>query len=272
VSGSPLASLFVALGLDASAFDKGIDEAGAKTDSLGKKGISAGQVFSGGMVAIGAGLGVVTGAAMQAERAQGDFMAATGASRDEAKQFVSGMDSLAGSAGAVGKSFSDIAGAGSLIAQQMGTTGDETTKLTGQILTFAKVTKTDVSTAITGLDDAMDSWNLTADQTGNVMDVVTAGVQEFGGTAQDSLGLLNTLAPSLQAANMQWDDAAGLINLFNRAGVDASVTATAFNKVLTKVKSPEELQRCDKGPVRPRSKGCSRVRHKGWPQARAGPG
>lgn len=242
MAGNPLASLFVKLGLDPGDFSKGIDAANAKADSLGKKGVTTGQLFNAGMVTIGAGLGAVTVAGAQAERAQGEFMAATGASRDEAEKFVSSMDGLAGTTGTIGKSFADISGAGSLIAQQMHLSGDELTDVTSKVLTFSKATKTDVTAAITGLDDAMDSWNLTADQTGDVMDVVTAGVQEFGGTASDSLGLLNALAPSLQAANMEWDDAAGVINLFNRAGVDANVTATAFSKALQKVESPEELE------------------------------
>lgn len=201
----------------------------------GKAGYAAGAL-------VGSGLLLVAKGAADAQRAQGDFMAATGASRDEAKAFVSDMNGLAGSAGTVGRSFGDVAAAGTLIAQQMGTTREETQALTGQILAFAKANKIDATTAITGLDDAMDAWGLTAADTGRVMDVVTAGVQEFGGTASSSLNLLNSLAPALQAANMKWDDAAGVINLFNRAGVDANVTATAFARALQQVESPEELQ------------------------------
>jgi hypothetical protein len=74
-----------------------------------------------------AGFGAITAGALQAEAAQGKFMAATGASREEAKQFVSGMDSLAGSAGAVGMSFDDIAAAGTMVEQQFGITGDKAT-------------------------------------------------------------------------------------------------------------------------------------------------
>src|SRR6188472_3801972 len=99
MAGNPLASLFVKLGLDPADFNKGIDAASTKAQGLGKAGVTSGQLFNAGMVTIGAGLGAVTVAGAQAERAQGDFMAATGASRAEAEKFVSGMDSLAGSAG-----------------------------------------------------------------------------------------------------------------------------------------------------------------------------
>jgi hypothetical protein len=70
-----------------------------------------------------AGFGALTAGALQAEAAQGKFMAATGKSREEAKAFVSGMDSLAGSAGAVGVSFEDIAKTGTMVEQQFGVTG-----------------------------------------------------------------------------------------------------------------------------------------------------
>jgi hypothetical protein len=152
------------------------------------------------------------------------------------------MNDLMGTTATVGRSFSEVADTGSLVAQQMGTTGQETKDLTAMILEFSRVTGTDATTAVTGLDDAMDAWGLQTSDAGEILDTVTAGVQQFGGTASDSMALLNSLAPALQAAGMSWQDAAGMINLFNRAGVDANVTATAFNKALQKVKSPEELQ------------------------------
>jgi hypothetical protein len=70
-----------------------------------------------------AGFGALTAGALSAEAAQGKFMAATGESRAEAEKFVTGMDSLAGSAGSVGMKFEDIASAGTMVAQQFGTTG-----------------------------------------------------------------------------------------------------------------------------------------------------
>jgi hypothetical protein len=74
-----------------------------------------------------AGFGALTAGALSAEAAQGKFMAATGKSRAEAEKFVTGMDSLAGSAGSVGMKFEDIASAGTMVEQQFGTTGKATT-------------------------------------------------------------------------------------------------------------------------------------------------
>src|SRR4051794_23365095 len=87
-------------------------------DSMSKKGSLVGTALKGAGALATTGFGAMTVGAMQAEAAQGKFMAATGASRDEAKQFVGSMDGIVGSAGTVGKSFDEIAAAGTMVAQQ----------------------------------------------------------------------------------------------------------------------------------------------------------
>ena len=67
---------------------------GAKTanTSIMTLGGTAKVAFTAIGVTASAGFALATKGAGEAEAAQGKFMAATGASREEAKQFVSGMD------------------------------------------------------------------------------------------------------------------------------------------------------------------------------------
>ena len=167
--------LFLQLGVDSADFKTAVDKAAGEAGTAGSK---AGMVV--GAVAIGAAFAVVAKGALQAEEAQGKYMAATGKSREEAKKFVSGMDSLAGSAGTVGKSFEDIAAAGTMVEQQFGTTGQATTDLTKLVLEFSKATGQDATQAAADLEDTLSAYGLTASDAAGFTDELVASAQKYG--------------------------------------------------------------------------------------------
>ncbi len=231
-----IASLLVKLGLDASAFTAGIAQADKTSAAFGKSLVTRSSVAKAGFVALGSGLAVVTQAGLQAEDAQGKFMAATGASRDEAKAFVSTMDGLAGTSGAVGKSFEDIAATGTMVAQQFGTTGQATADLTSNVLEFSKVTNTDATQAAAGMDDALSAYGLSASDAKGFMDSLIKSSQTFGtSVGVDTVKQIQDLAPAVQQLGGNIDDAVALENAFEVAGVDSAQAQKDLNAAILKL-------------------------------------
>lgn len=237
-----IASLFVKLGLDARDFTAGINDANKTTQGFAKGASSVGALAKGGFLAMGAGLAVVTKGAAEAERAQGNFMAATGATRDEAKAFVSSMDGLAGSAGAVGLSFQQIADTGTMVQQQFGTTGQATTDLTETVLEFAKATHQDATQAAAGLDDTLSAYGLSAKDAAGFTDQLVASAQKYGtGVGPDQIDVLRKMAPALQAVGGDLQDGIGFLNLYEQAGGDASTATRGLTTAITKLPAGENL-------------------------------
>jgi phage-related minor tail protein len=205
------------------------------TGSLGLLGKAAAGVAT-------LGFGAMTKGAMEAEEAQGEFMAATGASREEAKQFVSQMDALAGTAGAVGVSFDEITATGTAVAQQFGLTGDAGRALTEDILEYAKVTGADASDAALQLEDSLAAMGLGAESAAGLMDMLVASSQTYGTSAgPDSLAVLQDIGPALQAMGMELGDGVELLNAFEVAGVDAGTASGALKKAIGELEPGQNL-------------------------------
>lgn len=235
-----IASLIVKLGLDQRDFTTGIAQANKTTDSFSKGLLTKGNVASAAFVGLGAGLAVVTKGAMEAERAQGDFMAATGLSRDEAKGFVSDMDGLAGSSAFVGQSFDKIAAAGTEVARQFKLTGAEGAAMTEQFGEFAKVTKSDTVASINAMDDTLDAFHEPASKATDIMNELVASNQKFGTeVGPDVITMLGKMAPALQVMGANIDDGVGLLNLMENSGLDTSAALKGI--VAASAKMPDGM-------------------------------
>jgi hypothetical protein len=188
------------------------------------------------------GFGALTAGALSAEAAQGKFMAATGKSRGEADKFVTSMDGLAGSVGTTGMKFEDLAALGTTVEQQFGTTGQKTQDLTEKIAEFAKVTGTDANGAAGDLEDTLSAYGLTADDAAGFTDNLVASSQKYGTeTGPAQLQVLRDMSPALQTMGGDLTDGIGFLNLFETAGLDASVAASGLNKAVAKLKPGQTL-------------------------------
>jgi TP901 family phage tail tape measure protein len=177
------------------------------------------------------GFGALTAGALSAEAAQGKFMAATGKSRGEADKFVTSMDGLAGSVGTTGMKFEDLAALGTTVEQQFGTTGQKTQDLTEKIAEFAKVTGTDANGAAGDLEDTLSAYGLTADDAAGFTDNLVASSQKYGTeTGPAQLQVLRDMSPALQTMGGDLTDGVGFLNLFETAGLDASVAAVGSTR------------------------------------------
>jgi hypothetical protein len=166
------------------------------------------------------------------------FRAETGASAEEARHFS---DAVNAAAGGSLLSMDDIATSATRIRTDLGLTEAAADTALGSFLRYERATEQGAD-AVLAFDDILDAWNLTAADTGAIMDTLVAGHQVYGGSIAESQDLLAKLAPVLQGANMGWQEGAELINVFNAAGVDTGAGITGLTTVLGEVESPAELQ------------------------------
>jgi hypothetical protein len=240
-----IGDLFMALKIDPSgdlkaAVTKSAEDAGnAGGVTLGK---AISTALKGASLVIGAGLAVATKGAVEAEKAQGEFMKATGASREEAKAFVTQMDALAGSAGTANHSFEEIAATGTMVEQQFGTTGDKTRELTEATLEYSNVVGGEADQNAAQLEDTLSSLNLTADDAVGLMDKLVASSQKYGTDAGPAaLAALQDMAPALGAMGMGLDDGIAFLNAFEVAGGHAEDATAALNKAVKTLKPGQDI-------------------------------
>ena len=139
------------------------------------------------------------------------------------------------------KGFQEIAETIGALKTNMGLTTEEAGKMAQQFLDFSKITGQTGPAAVKGLDDILDSFNLTAADSGRIMDLLVASQQKYGGTVAESQAALADLAPSLKALNVGLDDGVALLNVFQTAGLDASAATAALKKAVAGLKPGQNL-------------------------------
>ena len=179
-----------------------------------------------------------------------------------------------------GRNLQSIAEIGTTLAKvrtDLGLTGEVAERETERFLRYAEATGQTAPDAVLAFDDVLDAWGLTAEDSAGIMDMLIESHQRYGGSITDNQRLLAGLAPTLQAANLDLEDANGLLNLFARAGVGAEAAQTAFTRALGQVGSPEELQSAPRrhqrhrGPLPASAEGGRPVRRPSGHEARPGP-
>jgi hypothetical protein len=129
------------------------------------------------------------------------------------------------------------------LRQDMHLSQEEAAALADRVLDFAKVARQAGPDAVHALDESMDAFNLTQAQGIALMDKLVFAHERGAGAIGDVERNLNLMAPALKAANLNVDDGIALMLAFADAGIDASLAPRALQTALSKVKSPEELQR-----------------------------
>lgn len=214
------------------------DEAGA---TLGQR--MGAAIKTNGVKIIGGALALAGGIAikgmLELQHIVADFRAETGATAEEADR--AGKAILAMSGHNI-QPMDEIAKSLTKVYAELHLTGDEAAATTQKFLTFGRATGQNAADAVTLFADILHAWNLTADQSGVIMDALVVSHQRYGGAITDNEAALAALAPALQAANQTWRDGLALLNLFRESGIDSAVAVTAMTKALAKVHTPEQLQ------------------------------
>jgi hypothetical protein len=238
-----LLDAYVAVGGDLSGFDRAVDESEAKARKAGDR---LEQAFSPrkllGALATGAaaGFGIMAKGGADLNQTLTEIQARSGAvgaqwdAMSEAIQRQNRRTTL---------SLQEIGDGVAAIKTDLGAAADEVGLASDRLTDFAAVARESFLAAVTGADDLRDAYSLTLLETFAVLDALVVSQQTFGGTLVENRAALVALAPAIRGANLGWQDALELINLFNASGVEASTIPVALQRALSQVHSPAELRR-----------------------------
>ena len=129
-------------------------------------------------------------------------------------------------------SFDDMGTAVGEVNTRFGVTGDDLEDLSVQFLKFAKLNDTDVNSSIDSVQAAMAAWGLTAEDAGDVLDVLNKAGQDTGVSVDNLSDALKTNAPALQEMGFSVADATFFLANLDKSGIDASATLTGLKKAL----------------------------------------
>lgn len=196
-------------------------------------------IATAGGAAFGALVGIAAKGGAELTAAVASYRAETGATAEEAEVAQASISKLYKNNL---NGFEELGAVLASVKTNLGLTGEEGEAAAQRILDYAKVTGQDAVQATEGLDDLLDSLNLSYAEGSGLLDQLVASHQKYGGSVEANQAALSALAPALNAANLSVDDGVGLLNLFAASGIDAAAAPQALTKALTKVKSPEELK------------------------------
>lgn len=218
--------------------EKAFAASSSKWGPIMADGLKAGVKVVGASVA--SMLAIASKGALELQSIENDYQSETGASAEEAKRAGKVINQVAGENQ---KSLESVRDAAIAVHNDLGLVGDQADKVLANMVEFARVTKQEPVAAVKAFDDILDAWNLTADDSQAIMDALVVSHQKYGGAVDADQASLAALAPTLQAANMKWQDGLALLDLSKASGLDTATAITGLNHALAKVKSPAELQR-----------------------------
>jgi phage-related minor tail protein len=245
---------------------KALTGLGDKQTRFAKLAGAAGTAFKAMGGVASAGFALATQGAIELEDAQVDIQRETGLTADAARDAAKAINGIAG------RNVSDIktvSAAFEKVHNDLGLTGQAALDVTEQFVEFGRATKQGPAEAVSAFDDILDSFGITADHSGEIMDKLVASHQKYGGAIDANEAALAGMAPQLKALNLNIDDGIGLLNLFASSGLDAAGAQKALNTAITKLPAGHLAQRLHRPPLddhrrRPaRTRGDAGLRHQG---------
>jgi TP901 family phage tail tape measure protein len=214
-----------------------LDKAGADAgESLGQglfgglaakakeAGVGSGTILAGGIAAAGAGL-FALGSTF--DDAFDSIRVKTGATGDALAGLTDSFKTVFAS---VPASSGDAATAIGVLNQKLGLTGQPLEGLATQILNLSHVTGTDLSANLKAAVDVFNSFGIAAaDQPGKLDELFRAS-QATGVSVTDLASTMANAGPNLQQLGLSFEQSAGLVGVFGKAGVDVGAVLPALSK------------------------------------------
>lgn len=207
-----------------------LDEVGKKLKDVGGKM----KDFGGDMTKyVSAPIAAVAGLSVKAftevDDAMDELVKMTGKTGDELK----GLEDIAKTLSTtLPVSLEDSAKAVGEVNTRFDVSGEKAQELAAQYLKFAKITDSDVVSAIDSTQHALATWGLSAENAGDLMDVLAK-------VAQDTGASVDTLANGIADNKVIFDQmgmsvytAAGFLGQLDKNGVDSSATMAGLKKAL----------------------------------------
>lgn len=136
------------------------------------------------------------------------------------------------------------------LTQQFGFTGDKLTGYGTQLMQFASVNNTDVKSSVDNAKSAIETYGLSYDDLGSVLDTVTAVSQKTGVSVDDLMTKAVEGAPQIKALGLSFGEGTEMLGKFEQAGVDSSAALSSLSKAnVVYAKDGKTLQEGLKGTI-----------------------
>lgn len=116
------------------------------------------------------------------------------------------------------------------LTQQFGFTGNKLTDYGTQLMQFANINNTDVKSSVDSAKSAIETYGLSYDDLGSVLDTFTYLSQQTGVTVDDLMQKTVDGAPQIKALGLSFDEGAQMLGQFEQAGVDGSAALSSLAK------------------------------------------
>ena len=148
------------------------------------------------------------------------------------------------------ESTADLGQALGSLTQQFGFTGDKLTGYGTQLMQFANINNTDVKSSVDNAKSAIETYGLSYDDLGSVLDTFTYVSQQTGVSVDDLMTKAVDGAPQIKALGLSFDDGAQMLGKFEQAGVDSSDALSSLSKAnVVYAKDGKTLQEGLKGTI-----------------------
>lgn len=148
------------------------------------------------------------------------------------------------------ESTADLGQALGSLTQQFGFTGDKLTGYGTQLIQFAEINNTDVKSSVDNAKSAIETYGLSYDDLGSVLDTVTAVSQKTGVSVDDLMTKAVEGAPQIKALGLSFGEGTEMLGKFEQAGVDSSAALSSLSKAnVVYAKDGKTLQEGLKGTI-----------------------
>ena len=148
------------------------------------------------------------------------------------------------------ESTADLGQALGSLTQQFGFSGDKLTGYGTQLMQFAEINNTDVKSSVDNAKSAIETYNLSYDDLGSVLDTVTAVSQKTGVSVDDLMTKAVEGAPQIKALGLSFGEGTEMLGKFEQAGVDGAGALSSLSKAnVVYAKDGKTLQDGLKGTI-----------------------
>lgn len=169
--------------------------------------------------------GVAFASANDIEKAMDTIRAGTGATGKTLEELG---NSLRATMQMVPVSAGDAATAIAELNTRFGLTGETLTMVTAQIAEFARMTNTDIATAVKGASDVFAAWGVSTQDMSSKLDFLWKVAQSTGISTSELFDVVSRAAPIFSQYGVSLEDAALMLASLDKAGIDSATALTGL--------------------------------------------
>lgn len=208
-----------------------IETLGSRVSSVGDKISSLGD----SLMPVTAGITALGTASVKSwqelDDAMDDIIKMTGASGENLEEFEAIINSIATT---IPTDFKTVASAVGEVNTRFDVTGDVLETLSTSFIKFSELNGTDVTSSIDSVSSMMKAWNLDANRTVEVLNLLNGVGQSTGVSVETLSNLMQDNALFFKEFNLDAGQTAVLLGNMEKNGIDASAGVTAMRTAMAK--------------------------------------